>query len=148
MNTAASQGSSPNLPEIATPARILRAAAHYLAVHGWTQGDHYFHTTDADPSTWPEADVLGAIGVAVYARVYPNPDNPHLANWPVFSAACDVLYDYLDVADDYLHDRPDAGIGDWNDQPAMTAQQVIDTLTNAATRWETLAETHTSGGAA
>lgn len=53
-----------------TPADILRGAATYLGIHGWTQHVYYGGTTD---DVFPPACADGAIGMAAFGHATPHP---------------------------------------------------------------------------
>ena len=51
-----------------SPADILRGAARYLELHGWTQGD-YYAPTPASPLPFPPACAVGALYTAARRRI-------------------------------------------------------------------------------
>jgi hypothetical protein len=112
---------------VTTPAATLRAAAHYLARHGWTQGGYYEPTgTGIDPA----ACVVGAIGVVCYGEPNFAPAmNYNAPAWAEFDTARQVL-------DDYLLPRYGQEAYGFNDDRDRTAEQVIGALHAAAERWE------------
>jgi len=130
----------PTEPVVITPADILRAAAHYLYRHGWTQ-EAYYEPMFNRP--WPAADALGAIGMAVHGHDHDNPLSRELPGWAQFTAAHDALNTHLKRVCD-LGTRPELiTIGDWNDLPEQTAESVITVLRAAADEWDRI-----HGGAA
>lgn len=114
-----------------TPADILRCAARYLEIHGWTQRNYY--TNAADP--FPPACVVGAIGMAAHGR---------LATIPTSTGAgardCTRALDYLTAHLTDLGVISDAGDWDtaptdpieWNDRDDQSAETVITALRLAA----------------
>ena len=117
-----------------TPADVLRGAARYLQLHGWTQGTYY---ADQPDDHTPPACAMGALGMAAFGQRFPAPayERPE---WADYKRAEDVLMAHLGcgyppVSDD---DYPEPGVGDWNDQPDRTAEQVITALNAAADEWD------------
>ncbi len=115
-----------------SPADILRGAARYLEIHGWTQASYY--TNAADP--FPPACALGAIGMAAHGRLIPIPTDSG-AGARDCRRAIDYLTRYLDdlgvtatTGDDWSTD-PVTPI-DWNDRDSQSAQTVITALRAAA----------------
>ena len=119
---------------VTTPAVTLRAAAAYLAAHGWTQGSYY--DASANPVT-PAACTVGAIGIVCYGQPNPAPalnyDDPA---WVDFDAARQAL-------DEYLVSTYGVEAYGFNDDRDRTAVQVIAALHAAAERWQ-----HIHGGGA
>ncbi|HEX2771489.1 MAG TPA: hypothetical protein VHN18_03545, partial [Micromonosporaceae bacterium] len=115
------------------PSRLLRDAALYLRRHGWTQGSYYAHHN----TPTPRACVMGALAMAVFGQ--PFPTAPYTQpEWADYKAAEDALLTHLDgiylsAGDDSY---PDPGLGDWNDQPPRTADQVIAALLAAADAYD------------
>jgi hypothetical protein len=111
------------------PSRLLRDAALYLRRHGWIQGSYYAHHNTSNPP----ACVMGALAMAVFGQ--PFPTAPYTQpEWADYKAAEDALLTHLDglyppAGDDTY---PDPGLGDWNDQPHRTADQVTAALLAAA----------------
>jgi hypothetical protein len=127
-----------------TPADILRGAARYLQLHGWRQdglyGDDEF-TTDT-PSRTPAACALGAIGMAAFGHRIPN-HYDESAEWAAYRQSSNILDDYLTLtcAKDTVpildaNYADGVSVGDWNDAPGRTAEQVIAALNAAADEWE------------
>ncbi|GAA0802058.1 DUF6197 family protein [Spirilliplanes yamanashiensis] len=125
-----------------TPAELLRGAATYLRLHGWTTGQFY-DLTGGDSDAFPPACTAGAITIAAYGRFIASGictlDEPEPEHYDAMRAMR-FLADYLDS------DRtPDEGfppssidvIGDWNDHPGRTLDEVVDALTTAANEWST-----------
>jgi hypothetical protein len=117
----------------AGPAFLLRAAAVYLQRHGWCQEDYY--QRDADNPTMPPACAAGAIAMACYGRVIDPPASHHGPEQADFTAAMNVL-------DDYLYERFGELPYTFNDTPGRTAAEVIGVLNAAADHHE-----RTHGGA-
>lgn len=115
-----------------TPADTLRGAALYLKRHGWTQVDYYRLIPGA---SLPAACMLGGIGMAVHGQPIDDPMDPDLPAWHQFQAAYDALCDYLTLNDPAWADSGHDTVGDWNDAPGRTVEQVITTLNNAADEW-------------
>ena len=118
-----------DLPAVdVTPADILRGAARYLELHGWTQGDYYARTGEP----FPPADMTGAIAVATFGYIT---DCPFYEPAPIvreYWQTVEILAVYLDGVELF---NPDADHGSpyrWNDDPARTAEQVITVLRAAA----------------
>ncbi|MBX7269245.1 hypothetical protein KIF24_26650 [Micromonospora sp. Llam7] len=118
-----------------TPADILRCAARYLELRGWTQGVYYGLTTN---TPFPPACVSGAIGMATYGHCIPLPhDEKADPGVRDYRRALDALSYYLldlgpDPARPYSDDEPSGDPFEWNDRPGRTAAQVIGTLRDAA----------------
>jgi hypothetical protein len=89
-----------------TPAEVLDAAADYIRTHGWAQWQ--FKTCDGH---------VCALG-AIYEVVGGYGDD-RLA---------------FDAAEDALIRTVGQTIGEWNDAPSRTADEVMDTLMEAAAR--------------
>jgi hypothetical protein len=117
-----------------TPAVVLRGAARYLQLHGWTQGTYY---ADQPDNPTPPACAMGALAMAAFGQRLPQ--SPFTKpEWADYKRAEDVLLDHLGrlhppTSDD---DYPEPGLGDWNDQPDRTPDQVIAALTAAAGQWD------------
>jgi hypothetical protein len=128
-----------------TPAVVLRGAARYLQLHGWTQHNYYADECDTyhlPPNVTystqtPPACVMGALAIAAYGRRLPT-NACKQPEWADYKHAEDVLLAHLGrlypPASD--EDFPEPGLGDWNDQPDRTAAQVITALNSAADHWE------------
>ncbi|MFU8854915.1 hypothetical protein ACNAW0_28695 [Micromonospora sp. SL1-18] len=120
-----------------TPAVILRCAARYLEIRGWTQGVYY----SDQAGMFPPACAIGAIGMAAHGVLTDGPENhgPNVRD-------CNKAVDYLSA---YLHDHGHINLdlgdwnndgdptlpystGDWNDRHDRTIEQVITTLRAAA----------------
>jgi hypothetical protein len=122
-----------------SPADILRGAARYLEVHGWTQGDYY---DPRDRGVFPRACVTGAIGMAAYGRATSFPaDADNEPGIRDYRKAVAYLGDYLDglgitstQPDDWSAD-PVNPI-DWNDRGDQRAENVIAVLRDAADDYE------------
>jgi len=118
-----------------TPADILRGAAAYLQLHGWTQGDFYDLTIDAP---FPPADVAGAIRVAILGDLsgFNRVIDPHTDDYRQITAAQRLLAGHVDP------EREPEMLGsidiltDWNDEEHRTVEQVIAALTDAADDWD------------
>ncbi len=122
-----------------TPADILRGAARYLRLHGWTQGSLY---ADAPPVTaapviGPAACAQGAIGMAAFGRRIQDADE-NCAEWRDYQRASNALADHLELAGAtrWNHDGDPISVGDWNDAAGRTAEEVIAALNAAAEEWE------------
>ncbi len=120
---------------VVTLADILRGAARYLELRGWTQRNYY--TNAADP--FPPACAFGAIGLAAHGRLItiPTEYGPGIRD-------CRRAIDYLTR---YLEDIGDIAYGDewspeptnpfeWNDRDSQTAETVIATLRAAADNYD------------
>lgn len=118
---------------VVTPADILRGAARYLELHGWTQDSYYDH--DSDPA-FPAACADGAIGMAAYGRLTTIPgrqiDDPHFA---LYQRADAYFNDYLHTVG-LLTDPDDVYTHGWNDTHGRTAADVIATLRAAADEYD------------
>ena len=117
---------------VVTPADILRGAARYLEIHGWTQRDHY--SNQGGP--FPPACALGAIGMAAHGHLVVLPCNSGPGRRDARRAR-QYLTDYLTdlgiiaaPADEW--DTTPATVYDWNDRDDQTAETVIATLHAAA----------------
>jgi hypothetical protein len=129
---------------VVTPADILRGAARYLELHGWTQGDYY-----AGNEPFPPACAIGAIGMAAHGVGTdcphfdgPNPRDCNLA----FAYLRGYLFDHghiTTLGNDWSTEATTTG--EWNDRDDQTAATVIATLRAAADDYD---RTHgTDGGA-
>jgi hypothetical protein len=123
------------------PAEVSQAwrdAALYLERHGWTQRIAYRLANGDNANPTPPACAIGAIGMAVYGQPLDDlhtPDHPEAA---FFNWVEGLFEDYLDLAG-YLTGEPPhrgLGIGEWNDDPRRTADEVIDMLRTAADNWD------------
>lgn len=128
-----------------TAADILRGAARYLDLRGWTQ-HVYYGGTAAD--AFPPACADGALGMASYGYCCLVPgDNTDDPGHRVYRRALDCLSDYLDRSeatltlvpafgpdDEPVEYRPD--VFDWNDRDGQTAETVIATLRAAADEYD------------
>lgn len=111
-----------------SPAEILRGAACYLRRHGWTQHTYFSGPTD-NPT--PPACLLGALAMATFGHRFP--DNPYdQPEWIDYKRAEQALIDYLALNSSPDDEWPEPELGEWNDQPARTADQVITALEQAA----------------
>ncbi|SCG80631.1 hypothetical protein GA0070609_6552 [Micromonospora echinaurantiaca] len=136
MNPTQNQHHIPGALADLSPADILRCAARYLELRGWTQGVYYAPSQDDNP--FPPACVAGAIAVAVYGHRIPVPHehkNPAAARG--YSRTLDALTCHLDTAGPdparpYHEGDLDTDPFEWNDRPGRTAEQVISTLRAAA----------------
>ncbi len=132
--------------EMTTPADILRGAARYLEVHGWTQ--HSYYAPD-NTTAFPAACVSGAIGMAAYGHTVDNPhDEKADPGVRDYRRALDALIDHLDLTETALD--PDGLLVfdftdpfTWNDTPGRTAAEVVTALRHAADEWD---RSHPSGG--
>jgi hypothetical protein len=119
---------------VVTPAVVLRGAARYLQLHGWTQGTYY---ADQPDNPTPPACLMGALAMAAFGQRLPT-DAWQWPEWADYKRAEDILLDHLGrlhppTSDD---DYPEPGLGDWNDQPDRTAKQVIAALAACADDWD------------
>ncbi|NUT23814.1 MAG: hypothetical protein HOV77_32015 [Hamadaea sp.] len=114
-----------NPTPVATPAQILRDAATYLQVYGWTTDNYYDRSTAA---AFPPACASGAIYYAACGVAYP--------------ATLDGLDSYYEAEDFFVRHlglnpkQSDLPIADWNDRDGQTADTVITALRSAADAWE------------
>jgi hypothetical protein len=131
-----------------SPAGILRGAARYLEVHGWTQ-HVYYGGTPAD--AFPPACADGAIGIAAYGRKAGFPGETQDPAYRDYNRALDYFCGYLeqtganptcglscsDGTDCWcgVNDAADDPFG-WNDKPGQTAGTVIATLLAAADEYD------------
>ena len=127
--------------EPVTPADILRGAARYLEIHGWTQS-HYYGGEPAD--AFPPACAIGAIGMAAHGTLTFCPQmegpNPRECN-----LAVTYLTGYLTgegqirvPTDDTLDGEWDCeptSAGEWNDQ-TPTVDKVTTFLRAAADEYD------------
>lgn len=122
-----------------TPAITLRHAALYLQRYGWTQGDYYRDHWDehGTPGLFPAACALGAIAAAVYGEAIASPEDEMLPEFDYVDDARHALGQYI-CPDVYDYDPSIESVGDWNDDPSRTADEVISTLNDAADYWDCL----------
>ncbi|AEB47413.1 hypothetical protein [Micromonospora maris] len=121
-----------------TPADILRCAARYLELRGWTQGVPY---ELAEQAAFPPACPLGAITAAIYG--YPAAIDGHSDG--IAATLRDITIGYLAdfLRQDGYVPEPDVIrcadtqiVADWNDDPWRTVAQVIDILGATADEWD------------
>jgi hypothetical protein len=121
-----------------TPADILRGAARYLHLHGWTQGTLYADTASA---ITPPACALGAIGMAAFGQPVPDLVDER-SEWRDFQRAVATFKDYLHLTAlelaDPCENPPTPLVDRWNDAAGRTAEEVIAALNTAADEWERL----------
>ncbi|MEU4339354.1 hypothetical protein AB0F59_32695 [Micromonospora lupini] len=136
MNPTQNQSTIPGALADLTPADILRCAARYLEIRGWTQGSYYASTED---NPFPPACVAGAIGMAAHGRLITLPCNSGSGRREARRAR-KYLTGYLAdtgaltiPANDW-QGWPTAS--DWNDRDGQTAVNVISTLHDAADQWD------------
>ncbi|MEU5826571.1 DUF6197 family protein [Micromonospora tulbaghiae] len=120
-----------------TPADILRCAARYLELHGWTQGVYYRVTHD---TPFPPACAAGAIGMAAHGRCIWLPhDVKSKPGARDYTRALDALSDFLDLNEpqprETEDDDPTCPLS-WNDRPGQRAEQVIAALRAAADSYD------------
>jgi hypothetical protein len=131
-----------------TPAELLSGAARYLRLHGWTTGQFY-DLTGGTNGAFPPACAAGAITIAAYGRCIASGictlDDPAEPEHHDAMHALRVLADYLDGAhnpDSPLEPSCIDVIGDWNDYPGRTLDEVEEALNAAADDWTAA---HTGG---
>ena len=136
-------------PDI-TPANLLRGAALYLTLHGWTQ-HQFFDMLAATDGPFLPACASGAIATAAHGRCFANGIGTvdiHREDTNTIAAvrAMRVLAAYLDP--EYTGNAYDTSaidvIGDWNDADGRTLDEVTQALNDAADDWD---RTHHTGGA-
>ncbi|QOC90244.1 DUF6197 family protein [Micromonospora craniellae] len=133
-----------------TSADLLRMAARYLELRGWTQGNPY---ESGEHPAFPPACTLGAITLAVYGT--PTSIESQQCGDPTAAILRDNTVRCL--ADFLWHDgrTPDFDstsgswtstteiVAEWNDEPTQTLTDVLDILHAAADEWDRL---HITGG--
>lgn len=129
-----------------SPAQILRAAAAYLARHGWVQGDMYDDVTAATPA----ACAYGAIKMATCGTTATD-YNPEQAvdcgrALGVLAAHLDICFRAWGIDDHGDPGDPFTIVTDWNDDHDRIAEQVIAALNEAADEYDHHHPTVTSGG--
>jgi hypothetical protein len=112
-----------------TPADVLRGAALYLQLHGWTQSVMYAANL---PIVTPPACAIGAIGMVAFGE-RATTALVDRAEWRDYQRATNALADYLYTVDGT---EEDFSVGAWNDTPGRSAGQVIAALNAAADEWE------------
>ncbi|GGJ88876.1 hypothetical protein GCM10010123_18090 [Pilimelia anulata] len=130
------------------PSDLLRAAAGYLAAHGWIQ--HGIYRWTLTPGDWrttnPAASLLGAIAAAASTDDTPTMGE---ADYARLGAALDWLSGWLAFHHTgYSHllraytigDLPslDRVLVDFNDTPGRTAADIVSALHTAAADWDRL----------
>ncbi|MFI6232000.1 hypothetical protein ACIBD9_00395 [Micromonospora sp. NPDC050784] len=135
MNPTQKQPTTPGALADLTPADILRCAARYLEIRGWTQGDPY---ELAENPAFPPACTLGAIAMAVYGRPVAIEDrycgDGAAVNLWDTTAIC--LADFLRQGghstephfDSPVSDSYTVIVADWNDDASQTLADVLDIL--------------------
>jgi hypothetical protein len=145
MHVTQNQPDSPATAEMTTPADTLRGTAHYIAVHGWTQGDYYSGDTTI---AFPPACAIGAIAMVVYGRRHADPFDMTLGNRFEVIEAVDVFGDYLTrldpVTDWDTDDMLVVEVPEWNDRDDRTAAEVIAALNAAADAYDKELDTVTA----
>jgi hypothetical protein len=123
-----------------TPAELLRGAATYLRMHGWTTGQFY-DLTGGNSDAFPRACTAGAITIAAYGRCIASGictlDEPEPEHYDAMRTMR-YLADYLDgrpTEDDSFPPSSIDVIGDWNDHAGRTLDEIVDTLHAAADDW-------------
>lgn len=131
-----------------TPAELLRGAAIYLGIHGWTQ--HQFYDLTADTTgPFPPACTSGAIMTAATGRCLANgmctldgDEDPETVSamraMRVFASWIDLEYTPASCGTSAID-----VIGDWNDYNGRTVDEVVEILTAAANDWDAI---HLTGG--
>jgi hypothetical protein len=129
---------------VVTPAVVLRGAARYLQLHGWTQHNYYADDCDtyhlppdvAYSALTPPACVMGALAIAAFGQQLPK-NACKLPEWVDYKRAEDILLDHLELWNppEVQDDFPEPTLGDWNDEPDRTVEQVITALNGAADDW-------------
>jgi hypothetical protein len=106
----------------------LRRAALYIDAHGWYRGDYFNDGIGHHDDPFPPACALGAIGMALagsrdtvrFERVFDENDTVNqfarVLDWDAWN----------------LGHKPAGIIADWNDEQALDATDVADTLRAAA----------------
>ena len=135
MHVTQNQPDSLASAEMTTPADTLRGAAHYIAVHGWTQGDYY---DPYDNGPFPATCATGAISMAAHGRRTDDIEALSLDYKSDYVRAVDHFADYLDrhTCDPHAPDDTTVLPFDYNDAPGRTADQVITALRDAADEWD------------
>ncbi len=130
-NTPGTAADTDDSTVVVTPADILRGAARYLEIHGWTRATYY--SNHGGP--FPPACAIGAIGMAAHGRLVTLPCTSGPGRHDARRAR-DYHTAYLTdtgvlsiPADDF---RPWPTVIDWNDRPDQTAVAVIASLHAAA----------------
>jgi hypothetical protein len=129
---------------------VLHAAARYISVYGWWQGDMFAD----DGDLYPPACAMGAIRFAITGDELPF-DDAALEDGRAdrYMSVVDTLCLYLInsgvvcLTDEMIEkiERFDVVaevVSEWNDDPARNVCQVLAALKAAAQEWDT---THTGG---
>lgn len=126
-----------------TPADILRGAALYLQRHGWHRGSLYADNDSTNLT--PAACAQGGIGMAAFGQRIPAHARCYgAADWRTFQRASNFFNDYLNLSGakasptDEQEPWEGPSIGDWNDEPGRTFDEVHAALLAAADEWERL----------
>lgn len=133
------------------PAALLRGAALYLKLHGWTKGQ-FFEVFDKTTQPFLPACASGAIMTAahghcpLYGALPRSADEEPTPEALAALTAMRVFAAHLDPEHDLYPLGPSAidVIGDWNDDQDRTLDEVVEALTDAADDWDTA---HPTGGA-
>jgi hypothetical protein len=118
-------------PDDLCPAVVLWAAAAYVDIIGWTQGDYYRYENLA--SRLPAACVTGAIAICCYGYPHPTPSITEDDGRVAFETAMDALTVHLrhiSTASGGLLVEPYG----FNDHPHRGRLEVVTALIDAADR--------------
>ena len=113
-----------------TPADVLRRAAEHIERRGFNQGTYYSDLTSEHPAACAD----GAIRIAAYGEPVSTLSR-HDPQHADYSAAFDWLSDYVHANVGTFEGYP-IGVQAWNDSPATTGADVVDTLRAAADAWD------------
>ncbi|MDM4721347.1 DUF4326 domain-containing protein [Micromonospora sp. WMMA1363] len=122
----------PDMPADLTPATILRHAARYLELHGWTRNTPDEHTS------YPPSRTLDAITIAVYGypatitdRRNSDPDTAALRDDTIHCLTYFLWQDGRVPEGDYMGALCCSDteiVSNWNNHTAQTLTDVLDTL--------------------
>ncbi|NIL40224.1 hypothetical protein HCB17_02850 [Salinispora arenicola] len=139
MNPTQKPTATPGALADLTPAVILRCAARYLELRGWTQGA--YHAPDG--GAFPAVCALGAIGMAAHGRYTDVPTDEDLDTTRDCRRAAEHLNNHLNdigiglyTGYDPESDTAPIDVIGWNDRNGQTADHVIATLNDAADEWD------------
>jgi hypothetical protein len=116
-----------------TPAETLRDAALYLHRHGWHQDDLYAQPGVLTPAACADGAIRCALFGAPLTAIYAD---QHRQLTRVLGVLAAHIHQFVYDNTERPVDPPHVIVGDWNDEPERTADDVIATMRAAADDWD------------